>query len=44
LLTEQLLGDRMVQLLYHQVRENSSGLFRLLDQQLVITACWGGQF
>lgn len=29
-MTEQLLGDRMVQLLYHQVRENSSGLFRLL--------------
>lgn len=28
--TEQLLGDRMVQLLYHRVRENSSGLFRLL--------------
>jgi phosphatidylserine decarboxylase len=28
--TEQLLGDRMVQLLYHQIRENSTGLFRLL--------------
>lgn len=28
--TEQLLGDRMVQLLYHAVRENSSALFRLL--------------
>jgi len=28
--TEQLLGDRMVRLLYHQVRENSSALFRLL--------------
>ncbi len=29
-ITEQLLGDRMVQLLYHQLRENSSSLFRLL--------------
>jgi phosphatidylserine decarboxylase len=28
--TEQLLGDRMIQLLYHAVRENSSALFRLL--------------
>lgn len=28
--TEQLLGDRMVQLLYHTVRENSTALFRLL--------------
>jgi phosphatidylserine decarboxylase len=28
--TERLLGDRMVQLLYHGVRENSTGLFKLL--------------
>lgn len=28
--TEQLLGDRMVQLLYHRLRECSSTLFRLL--------------
>lgn len=28
--TEQLLGDQMVRLLYHQVRENSTGLFNLL--------------
>jgi len=28
--TERLLGDRMVRLLYHGVRENSTGLFRLL--------------
>jgi len=35
--TEQLLGDRMVRLLYHQVRENSTGLFRLL------TSRWSSQ-
>ncbi|MDK9716577.1 MAG: phosphatidylserine decarboxylase [Trichlorobacter sp.] len=35
--TEQLLGDRMVQLLYHQVRENSTALFRLL------TSSWSSQ-
>lgn len=29
-ITESLLGDRMVALLYHQVRENSTALFRLL--------------
>lgn len=28
--TERLFGDRMVKLLYHGVRENSTGLFRLL--------------
>lgn len=28
--TERLLGDRMVRLLYHQVRENSAALFGLL--------------
>ncbi len=28
--TERLIGDRMVRLLYHGVRENSAGLFRLL--------------
>lgn len=28
--TERLLGDRMVRLLYHGVRENSTSLFRLL--------------
>jgi len=28
--TERLFGDRMVRLLYHGVRENSTGLFRLL--------------
>lgn len=28
--TEQLLGDRVVRLLYHGVRENSAGLFKLL--------------
>jgi phosphatidylserine decarboxylase len=28
--TEQLLGDRMVRLLYHGVRENSTTLFRML--------------
>lgn len=28
--TEQLLGDQMVRLLYHQVRENSAALFNLL--------------
>lgn len=29
-ITERLLGDRMVRLLYHGVRENNSALFRLL--------------
>lgn len=29
-ITEQLLGDRSISLLYHQIRENSSALFRLL--------------
>ena len=29
-ITEQLLGDRMVRLLYDRVRENSTSLFRLL--------------
>jgi phosphatidylserine decarboxylase len=29
-ITERLLGDRMVQLLYHGIRENSTALFRLL--------------
>jgi phosphatidylserine decarboxylase len=28
--TEQLLGDRMVRLLYHGVRENNAALFRML--------------
>jgi phosphatidylserine decarboxylase len=28
--TERLLGDRMVRLLYHSVRENNTALFRLL--------------
>ena len=28
--TEQLIGDRMVQLLYHGVRENNTALFRML--------------
>jgi phosphatidylserine decarboxylase len=28
--TEQLIGDRMVRLLYHDVRENSTKLFRIL--------------
>lgn len=28
--TEQLIGDRMVRLLYHDVRENSTKLFRML--------------
>jgi phosphatidylserine decarboxylase len=28
--TEQLIGDRMVRLLYHNVRESSTNLFRLL--------------
>jgi phosphatidylserine decarboxylase len=28
--TEQLIGDSMVRLLYHDVRENSTGLFRML--------------
>lgn len=28
--TEQLLGDRMVRLLYHGVRENNTALFRML--------------
>jgi phosphatidylserine decarboxylase len=28
--TERLFGDRMVKLLYHGVRENSTGLFKLL--------------
>ncbi len=28
--TEQLVGDRMVRLLYHDVRENSTKLFRML--------------
>jgi phosphatidylserine decarboxylase len=28
--TERLIADRMVQLLYHKVRENNAGLFRLL--------------
>ena len=28
--TEQLIGDRMVKLLYHGVRENNSRLFKLL--------------
>lgn len=31
--TEQLLGDRMVRLLYDRVRENSTALFRLLTSQ-----------
>ena len=35
--SEQLLGDRMVRLLYHQVRENSTGLFKLL------TSSWSSQ-
>ena len=30
IVTEQLLGDRMVQLLYHTVRENNTALFRML--------------
>jgi phosphatidylserine decarboxylase len=29
-ITERLLGDRMVRLLYHGVRENSTALFRML--------------
>jgi phosphatidylserine decarboxylase len=28
--TEQLIGDRMVRLLYHNVRENNTAMFRLL--------------
>ena len=28
--TEQLIGDRMVRLLYHDVRESSTKLFRML--------------
>lgn len=35
--TEQLLGDRMVRLLYHRVRENNSHLFRML------TSSWMSQ-
>ncbi|MGE3550771.1 MAG: phosphatidylserine decarboxylase, partial [Geobacter sp.] len=35
--TEQLLGDRMVRLLYHQIRENSC---RLLD---MLTSSWMSQ-
>ena len=31
--TERLLGDRMVKLLYHGVRENSTGLFKLLTSR-----------
>jgi len=31
--TEQLLGDRMVRLLYHRVRENSTSMFRLLTSR-----------
>lgn len=30
IVTEQLFGDRMVRLLYHDVRENSAALFRIL--------------
>jgi phosphatidylserine decarboxylase len=30
IITEQLIGDRMVRLLYHDVRENSTKLFRIL--------------
>lgn len=30
IVTEQLLGDRMVRLLYHGVRENNTALFRML--------------
>ncbi|MDD2310700.1 MAG: phosphatidylserine decarboxylase, partial [Desulfuromonadaceae bacterium] len=29
-ITEQLLGDRMVRLLYHGVRENNTALFKIL--------------
>ncbi|MGB4599691.1 MAG: phosphatidylserine decarboxylase [Trichlorobacter sp.] len=36
-LTEQLLGDRMVRLLYHRVREHNSHLFRML------TSSWMSQ-
>jgi len=33
-ITERLLGDRMVRLLYHGVRENSTALFRMLTSNL----------
>jgi phosphatidylserine decarboxylase len=35
--TEQLLGDRMVRMLYHGVRENNTALFRLF------TSSWSSQ-
>ena len=31
--TERLFGDRMVRLLYHEVRENSTALFRMLTSR-----------
>jgi len=37
IVTEQLLGDRMVRLLYHQIRESSTALFNLL------TSSWSSQ-
>lgn len=42
--TEQLLGDRLVRLLYHRIRENNSHLFRLLTSSWMSQALATVQF